>query len=81
MPVLDAKDVDLPAKVESSRETPAPTLGLEAQLLRQGLTAERQGRFPDSIAALTQLITRYPHSPLVPDARAALARVRASAQQ
>jgi FecR protein/Tetratricopeptide repeat len=56
---------------------PSTTLAQEAQLLRQGLAAERQGRASDAVSTLTQLITKYPHSPLVPDARAALARVEA----
>jgi TolA-binding protein len=59
--------------------TAGPTLAQEAQLLRQGLAAERQGRFSDASSALTELLARYPHSPLVPDARAALARVQARA--
>jgi FecR protein len=77
----DAKGVHSAANVGPARAAPSPTLEAEAQLLRDGLTAERQGRLSDSVAALTQLITRYPHSPLVPDAAAALARVRASAPQ
>jgi len=56
---------------------PTGTLAQEAQLLRQGLAAERQGHSADAIASLTQLIHKYPHSPLVPDARAALQRVEA----
>ena len=62
------------ARVTSSK---ASTLAQEAQLLRQGLAAERQGRAAEAITSLNQLITSYPHSPLVPDARAALARVQA----
>jgi outer membrane protein assembly factor BamD (BamD/ComL family) len=50
---------------------------VESQLLRQGLAAERQGRTADAISALSQLVTEYPHSPLAPDARAALARIQA----
>lgn len=75
----DAKVVHSATRVGPARPAPLPTLDTEAQLLREGLTAERQGRVSDSIAALTQLITRYPRSPLVPDARAALTRVQASA--
>jgi hypothetical protein len=56
--------------------TPRATLAQEAQLLRQGLAAERQGRASEAISALTELVTKYPNSPLAPDARAALSRVK-----
>ena len=64
----------------SLKPAPTPTLGLEAQLLRQGLAAERQGHSAEAAAALSQLLKKYPHSPLAPDARAALARVEAGTQ-
>ncbi len=57
---------------------PEATLEQEAQLLRLGLAAERQGRAADASDALTQLLQKYPRSPLAPDARAALSRVEAS---
>lgn len=69
-----------PAK-GSSGKAPAATLEQEAQLLRQGLAAERQGRAADAAVAFAQLLKKYPHSPLVPDARAALTRVEASKQR
>ncbi|HEX4404747.1 MAG TPA: FecR domain-containing protein [Polyangia bacterium] len=56
---------------------PPATLEQEAQLLRRGLAAERQGRSAEAAAALSQLLQRYPRSPLAPDARDALARVTA----
>ena len=72
---------DLPLEAQPLKaafgNAPPTTLAQEAQLLRQGLAAERQGHAPDAIFALTQLIKKYPGSPLVPDARAALARVQA----
>jgi len=65
-----------PVKLPLGKAPPA-TLAHEAQLLRQGLAAERQGHAADAISMLTQLIKNYPNSPLIPDARAALARVQA----
>jgi hypothetical protein len=59
------------------RVRPAGTLELEAQLLRSGLAAERQGRAAAAIADFSRLLREYPRSPLAPDARAALARVEA----
>jgi hypothetical protein len=53
------------------------TLNEEAQLLRQGLAAERLGHFAEARASLSTLLRTYPHSSLVPDARAALERVEA----
>jgi hypothetical protein len=60
---------------------PNATLDDEAQLLRQGLTAERQGRFSDARAALSTLLRKYPKSSVAPDARAALGRVEAREKQ
>jgi ferric-dicitrate binding protein FerR (iron transport regulator) len=76
-PVQSAKEGRPAARVPSGKAAPAATLAIESQLLRQGLAAERQGRTADAISALTQLVTEYPHSPLAPDARAALARIEA----
>ncbi len=59
--------------------TPAATLAEEAELLRHGLAAERQGRFSEASATLKELLTRFPRSPLAADASAALARVTAGA--
>lgn len=64
-----------------SIKAPAPTLDQEAQLLRQGLAAERQGRSSDAITAFTQLLSKYPRSQLAPLARDALARVEAGQRQ
>jgi TolA-binding protein len=79
LPVASAKSARLPAP--AVKEAPAATLAQEAQLLRQGLAAERQGHAADAISALTTLLAKYPNSPLAPDARAALARVQASPSQ
>jgi hypothetical protein len=59
---------------------PAPELGTldeETRLLRSGLAAERSGDLARAAASFEQLLARYPDSPLVPDAKAALGRVRA----
>ena len=69
-----------PPRAASSTPTKAPvrtSLAHEAQLLRQGLTSERQGRPAEAVVALKQLLSENPSSPLAPDARAALARVEA----
>ena len=59
---------------------PAPaTLDDESRLLRQGLAAERQGHRAEAITLFDQLIARYPNSPLAPDAREALRRVKQNA--
>jgi hypothetical protein len=73
-----------PQEIRSSgkaTQPPAPTLDQEGQLLRQGLAAERQGRSSDAAAAFTQLLQKYPRSPLAPVARDALARVEAGQRQ
>jgi hypothetical protein len=59
-------------------QAPSPgTLDQETQLLRSGLAAERSGDLAGAGASFEQLLSRYPQSPLVPDARAALRRVKA----
>jgi hypothetical protein len=61
------------------RETPKParegTLAQETELLQSALAAERGGRRDAAIAALTRLLSTYPESPLLPEARDALKRV------
>jgi len=54
------------------------TLGNETQLLRSGLASERKGDLRGAASAFESLLSRYPGSPLAPDARAALARVKGS---
>jgi hypothetical protein len=61
-------------------ESPNPspgTLDEETRLLRTGLAAERSGDLAGAAASFEELLSRYPQSPLVPDARAALSRVKA----
>jgi hypothetical protein len=52
------------------------TLDAETQLLQAGLANEQRGDFRGAARDLGQLVKRYPGSPLAPDARAALARVK-----
>jgi TolA-binding protein len=66
--------------IRRAPESPGPsqgTLDEETRLLRSGLAAERNGDLGGAAAAFEQLLSRYPQSPLVPDARTALRRVKA----
>lgn len=60
----------------AATQRPRETLGVETQLLRDGLASERKGDLRAAEAAFETLVRRYPESPLVRDARAALARVK-----
>lgn len=80
-PESSAKPEPLPVKGPRGASKPPGSLAQEAQLLRQGLAAERQGRSAEAAATLKELIRKYPQSPLVPDARAALIRVEAGTRQ
>jgi ferric-dicitrate binding protein FerR (iron transport regulator) len=62
-----------------STVTPPTTLSEESRLLRLGLAAERQGHAAEAVSFLEQFLSRYPRSPLAPDARDALRRVKQSA--
>jgi len=71
----------LPAPSARKDAQPLPkrqreTLAAEAQLLQAGLASEQRGDFQAAARAFEQLAARYPGSPLAPDARAALARVK-----
>jgi len=56
------------------------TLGEESRLLQDALAAERVGQREQAQSLLTQLLARYPNSPLTSEARRASARIaRASA--
>jgi hypothetical protein len=57
------------------------TLGRETELLQSALASEREGRRVAAMASLTELISTYPESPLLPEARAALRRVATAASQ
>jgi hypothetical protein len=66
--------LSLPRK--SGEPIASGTLDEETRLLRSGLAAERSGDLAGAAASFNQLLTRFPQSPLAPDARAALVRVR-----
>jgi TolA-binding protein len=72
-----------PAPKGQNRRSPdkpgpiAGTLDEETRLLRSGLAAERSGDLAGAAASFEQLLSRHPQSPLAPEARAALARVKA----
>jgi hypothetical protein len=51
------------------------TLAKETALLQSALAAEHGGHRDAAMAALTKLLSTYPESPLLPEARAALKRV------
>jgi hypothetical protein len=69
--------VSAPAARKAGEPAPPPgTLDEETRLLRSGLAAERSGDLESAAQSFDQLLKRFPQSPLAPDARAALARVR-----
>jgi ferric-dicitrate binding protein FerR (iron transport regulator) len=68
-----------PSTALSPTPLPPTTLSEESRLLRVGLAAERQGHTAEAISLFEQFLSRYPKSPLAPDARDALRRVRQSA--
>jgi TolA-binding protein len=55
---------------------PAGTLDEENRLLESALSAERAGDLRQARKLFAQLLTRHPNSPLIPEARLGLARVR-----
>jgi hypothetical protein len=57
------------------------TLARETELLQSALAAERGGRREVAMAALTQLLSTYPESPLSPEARDTLKRVAVAPSQ
>jgi ferric-dicitrate binding protein FerR (iron transport regulator) len=71
---------ELPAEETPSRPAPPrrprETLETETQLLRNALASEQKGDLPAARKALESLVARYPESPLAPDAKAALSRVK-----
>jgi FecR protein len=70
-----------PASVGARRGVDTPkqprgTLDEETSLLRLGLANERKGDLRGAAVSFESLLSRYPESPLAPDARAALSRVK-----
>jgi hypothetical protein len=62
----------------SEKPGPSPgTLDEETRLLRSGLAAERSGDLAGAASSFEQLLSHHPQSPLAPEARAALTRVKA----
>src|SRR5579859_2532145 len=79
--VQEGREAPPKASISSTRKpsepsAPATTLDEETRLVRSGLAAERSGDLARAASAFDQLLSRFPQSPLAPDARAALARVR-----
>lgn len=56
------------------------TLAAETELLKSGLASEQRGDYRAAAQALDKLVKRYPSSPLAPDAKAALSRVKGHLQ-
>jgi ferric-dicitrate binding protein FerR (iron transport regulator) len=80
-PTSSSAEVEPASPVSQRRDTPAgkkrrDTLDAETQLLQAGLASEQRGDYRGAVRDLEQLVKRYPGSPLAPDARAALARVK-----
>jgi hypothetical protein len=82
--VNDARPDKKVKRARPSAPAPAPepaepdregTLAKETALLQEALAAEHGGRRDAAMAALTRLLSTYPESPLLPEARAALKRV------
>ncbi|HYP74718.1 MAG TPA: FecR domain-containing protein [Polyangiaceae bacterium] len=59
----------------SARPAAHGTLGEESRLLQDALAAERVGQLVRAQSLLNQLLTRYPSSPLAPEARRASVRI------
>jgi hypothetical protein len=79
-PTIEKPQKAPPHPTRRAPESPGPspgTLDQETSLLRSGLAAERSGDLAGAAASFEQLLARYPQSPLAPDARAALRRVKA----
>jgi hypothetical protein len=71
-----------PAGARRAAETPkAPnpgTLDDATSLLQLGIAKERKGDLRGAATSFESLLSKYPESPLAPDARAALSRVRST---
>ena len=69
----EARRVEQPTA--ETQEAAERTLAVETALLRDALAAERVGRLAVAESKLRDLISQYPNSPLLTDARIALRRV------
>jgi TolA-binding protein len=64
------------SRVQAAREDRVSgTLAEETALLQTALAAERKGQRTQATTAIMRLLSRYPDSPLVPEARTVLDRV------
>lgn len=78
-PAVDSEPPPIRALIKPSpRAIERGTLARESELLQRALAAERQGQREQAATLLAQLLTKYPSSPLVPEARRALGRVKSS---
>jgi ferric-dicitrate binding protein FerR (iron transport regulator) len=75
-PPVDAPPEPLPSAHRDLAKHRPPTLALETELLQNGLRSEQRGELQAAAKAFETLVARYPSSPLAPDAKAALSRVR-----
>lgn len=74
-----ARGVEAPREIEEqAQKEPVPegTLALETRIMADALRAEQQGYKSAARALFARLIENHPSSPLVPDAKAGLARLR-----
>lgn len=76
LPAVEAPATPSKRRDVASSKRQRETLDTETQLLQSGLASEQRGDFQAAARAFEQLVARYPGSPLAPDARAALARVK-----
>jgi TolA-binding protein len=84
-----ATAVEPPARAPAAsgpRRAPEPkllrgTLAEETSLLNAGLASERKGDLGAAATSFESLLSRYPGSPLAPEARAALARVKGGTER
>jgi hypothetical protein len=77
--VTPPASVDEPSEVvppKPAPRRPRETLETETQLLRSALASEQKGDLQAARKTLESLVARYPESPLAPDAKAALSRVK-----
>lgn len=75
----DAAEPDARQAERALREAPrvgTSTLAIESRLLQEALGAEREGRPERAEKILVSLLRRYPNSVVVPEAAAALRRIR-----
>jgi len=85
-PLEEAELLDAPQVPSTIRQNRIPegersTLVVEARLLQLALSAERKGDLVLAERRLSSLVAQYPNSVVLPEAKAALARVQARAQK